>query len=66
MVVKCEDCGKTFEPPFDSAEFKVWIDACAEVEEYLCFTCAGVDAIIGVDSIEIVLEDPTDAETHDA
>jgi len=60
MVVKCQECDKAFEPPFDSAEFKVWIDACAEVEEYLCFTCAGIDGIIGIDSIEILLEEDSE------
>ena len=57
MYVKCEECNKAFEPPLNSADFKVWLDACAEVEAYLCLSCAGVDAIIGIDSIEILLEE---------
>lgn len=57
MLLKCQECKRLFEPPYDPVEFKVWIDACAEVEDYLCLSCVGVDGIIGIDSIEILLEE---------
>jgi len=55
MVVKCQDCEKSFEPPFDSTEFKVWMDACSEVEKYLCFACADIDVLFH-ETVSIVEE----------
>ena len=33
MVMICSKCQKAFEPPFDSAEFRSWLDAIVEIYE---------------------------------
>ena len=48
MVMICSKCQKAFEPPFDSAEFRSWLDAIVEIyegaePEWLCLECAGVE-----------------------
>ena len=40
MVFVCSECQKGFEPPFDSAECQVWLDALDD--EWKCLGCAGL------------------------
>ena len=42
MTLSCHDCQKGFEPPFENEAFSVWLEACKQVEEYLCLACAGL------------------------
>ena len=42
MVIKCSECQKGFEPPFDPNEFLVWIDAIEDGDDWKCLDCAGV------------------------
>jgi hypothetical protein len=53
MVLMCSECRKGFEPPFDSAEFRSWLDAIVEIykgaePEWLCLECAGVEFLKNV------------------
>lgn len=44
-LFRCSDCQTVFEPPFDSQKFRVWMDACVEVDAYLCLECADLELL---------------------
>ena len=42
---KCRECQKVFEPPFDSDESQLWVDACHDHNkegEAVCWDCLGI------------------------
>lgn len=62
-VFKCTECEKIAEPPFDSEEFQMWLDAGGWTDDQiLCVACADIDAVRELKNYTTIIVEDDNAE----